>query len=104
MPAPDWDDLAEFLDDDEFATPAVIQLQGGGSISLSGIYDDPYLNAQLGEYELDTSQPRFTCIAALVVGVTRGDTLTLHGRTLDILTSPQADGTGMAVLALAPQG
>lgn len=104
MPAPEWENLDDFLDVDEFATQAVIQLQGGTTRQVVGIYDDPYLNAELGEYDMDTTRPRFTCKLSDVPGVGRGDTLTLHdGTVLDILTGPQPDGTGMALLDLAPQ-
>lgn len=57
MPAPTWEDLDEFLDVDEFATPATVHRQDGAILSVVGIYDDPYLNAELGEYDMDTSRP-----------------------------------------------
>lgn len=104
MPAPAWEDLDEFLDPDEFADVAVITLQGGDTLQVTGIYDDPYLNAELGEYDMDTSRPRFTCAEADVVGVTRGDIAVIDGQEFDILSSPQSDGTGMAILDLAPRG
>lgn len=104
MPAPTWEDLDEFLDVDEFATPATVHRQDGAILSVVGIYDDPYLNAELGEYDMDTSRPRFTCKEVDVPGVTRGDTITIGGVTMDILTAPQSDGTGVALLDLAPQG
>lgn len=103
MPAPAWDDLDAFLDPDMFGVRATLALQDGTTRAVVGIYDDPYLNAQLGEYEADTSRPRFMCKEADLVGVTRGDTLTLDGKVFDVLTSPQPDGTGMALLELARQ-
>lgn len=106
MPSPAWEDLDDFLQDDDFAFPAVITLAGGGTIALSGILDDPYVGAKLGEYERDTEGPRFTCREDLVMGkVRRKDTITITypkgAETLDIMTSPQPDGTGMAVLELS---
>ena len=104
MPAPEWEDLDDFLSLDDFATTATIQLQDGTSRQVVGVYDDPYLNAELGEYDLDTTRPRFVCKAVDVQGVIRGDTMTLtDGTVLDILTSPQPDGTGMAMLDMAKQ-
>lgn len=109
MPAPIWEDLELFLQDDEFAAPAVITLQGGGTISLSVLFDDPYVGADAGEYTHDTTDPKATCIASLVGAVQRGDSILINfpaqlggPKTFDILTSPQGDGTGMAVLELAP--
>lgn len=104
MPTPAWDNLDAFVNTDDFAVLATVTLHDGAVRMVRGIFDDPYLNAQLGEYELDTSRPRFTCKEADVIGVLRGDTVEIDGRTFDVLTSAQPDGTGMAQLELAPQG
>lgn len=103
MPTPSWDNLGAFLQPGDFAVTATITLQAGGTRLVQGIYDDPYLNADLGEYDADLSEPRFTCKLADVVGVKRGDSLTIAGEagTFDVLREPQGDGTGMAVLKLA---
>jgi hypothetical protein len=101
MPAPDWEDLTVFLQADEFAVTATVALQDGTTRLVVGIFDDPFLNAQLGEYELDTARPRLTCRATDVEGVTRGDTATIDGEVFDVMTGPQGDGTGMATLDLA---
>lgn len=97
----EWEDLDAFLDVDEFATPVEVSFQGGGMAIISGIFDAPYLNAELGEYELDTNQPRLMCKAVDVAAVRRGDIVTIGGTGYDVLTNPQPDGTGMATLALA---
>jgi hypothetical protein len=101
---PAWDDLDAFLQDDEFAIVATVILQGGASLSVTGIFDEPYLNADLGEYSNDTTEPRLTCKMSAVPGVTRGDTAIVDGVTYDVMSEPQRDGTGMAVLRLAPRG
>lgn len=101
MPSPDWEDLSVFLQTDEFAVTATVVLQDGTTRSVDGIFDDPFLNAQLGEYELDTARPRLTCRESDVAGVTRGDTATINGEIYDVMTGPQSDGTGMAMLDLA---
>lgn len=107
MPAPSWENLDDFLQTDDqggFAVTATISLQGGATRTVAGIYDDPYLNAQLGEYELDTSSPRFSTKETNLVGVGRLDTITVPGvGTLDILGEPQPDGSGWAMLKLAVQ-
>jgi hypothetical protein len=101
MPAPDWEDLTEFFDVTEFADTAEITTAAGQVLTVAGIYDDPYLNAQLGEYQMDISDPRFTCKETDVQGVKRGDVAVIDGKEYDILTAPQSDGTGVAVLKLA---
>lgn len=101
MPIQPWDDLDAFLNTDEFAVSATVRLQDGGTRVVRGIFDDPYLNAQLGEYEIDTTRPRLTCKEADVIGVLRGDLVDIAGKTFDVLASAQPDGTGMAVLEMA---
>mgnify|MGYP002756191401 CR=1 FL=1 len=68
-----------------------------------GIFDDPYLNAELGEYELDSTRPRLTCRWDDVRDVTRGDVVEIDGTAYDVVTNAQPDGTGMGLLALAEQ-
>jgi len=101
MPAPDWEDLSEFLDTDVFAVPGTIQFQDGGTKTVPVIFDDPYLNAQLGEYEMDTTNPRVLGKLSELNLARRGDILTIGPRDYDVLTSAQPDGTGMATLSLA---
>ena len=103
MPRPAWEDLDTFLNADEFATPVTLRLQSGEVRQITAIFDDPYLNAELGEYELDTNRPRLTCKESDVLGATRGDLVEIDGKTYDVLTGAQPDGTGMAMLELALQ-
>jgi hypothetical protein len=101
MPAPAWENLDEFLDLEDFAFAASVQLRDGSTRQVAGIFDDPYMNAQLGEYDLDTSKPRFTAKETDLAGVDRGDVVTLAGKQYDVLTGPQSTGDGLAVLQLA---
>ena len=101
--APEWENLDEFLDPGEFGTWALISRPGGQARRVAGIYDDPYLAGDLGQYTADTSQPRFTCKAEDVVDVARGDTVLIGRQVYDVLSAPQGDGTGIAVIELAAQ-
>ena len=106
MRGPSWENLDDFLqldDDGGFATPAVIQFQDGGTRTVNVLFDDPYLKAELGEYEADTSEPRISGKETDLAGVRRGDVVTVAGETFDVLTSPQADGTGWALVTMARQ-
>jgi hypothetical protein len=106
MGKPDWENLDEFLQLDSaggFASSALIALQGGGTLNVTGIFDDPRLTTQLGEFEHDTLDPRFACRSDQVAAVRRGDELTLDGTTYDVVASPHHDGTGLAVIKLAPR-
>ena len=58
MPHQSWESLDPFLNTDEFASTATVRPVVGDPFTVRGIFDDPYLHSQLGEYELDTSRPR----------------------------------------------
>lgn len=104
MTTPAWDNLDDFLDTDDFGVAATVTPASGAPRTVKGIYEGPYLKARLGETEQDTTDPTFTCKAADVVGIRRGDGITIPGAgSFGILTHPQPDGTGMAVLELAPE-
>lgn len=106
MPAPSWENLDAFFDLDTnggFAFPAVLQSQKGWTRTINAIFDDPYFNAQIGEYEADTSSPRLTAKESDLAGLLRGDTIIVAGETFDVLDSPEQDGTGTAVIRLARQ-
>lgn len=115
MPSPAWEDLDDFLSEDDFAVPAVIALQAGGQVSLSVLYDAPSVMADLGEaYTREDAKHYVSCKEALVGSVKRGDTITITfptgPQTFDILAGPQGRGSrnnwkgggdGMAILPLA---
>lgn len=111
MPKPSWENLDDFLgteDEGGFAFPALISFKAGGSRQVKGvIFDDPYLNAEAGEYDMDTRKPRAWAKQSDFAGCQRGDTITIQAEagaeTFDILTEPQPDGTGMMMLELSPQ-
>ena len=103
MPSPDWEDLGAFLQTDDFAVVATILSAEGASRSVSGIFDEPFLDAQLGEYSFDGAQPRFTARAADLAGVKRRDEVTIEGVVYLARSDPKRDGTGMAVLDLVKQ-
>jgi hypothetical protein len=110
MPHPSWDNPAEFVDQDDFAVRGVILFQDGTRREITGIYDGPYREGKLGEYEQDTTKPKFTCVEGVCKGARRGDGLevyeadgvTLFG-TFNIMTYPQPDGTGLEVLELTEE-
>lgn len=106
MGKPSWENLDDFLGLDSsggFAIQANIALAAGGTLTVNGLFDDPSLNAALGEFDHETIDPRFMCKSSDVAAVTRGDELTADGVTYDVLSSPQHDGTGLATIKLAPR-
>lgn len=101
MPA--WEDLDAFFQADDFAVTAQITLLNNATRDVVGHFDDPALTARLGDYEHDTVDPTFTCKETDVVGVQRGCTLAIGSDVYDVLSQPETDGTGIAVLVLAPR-
>jgi len=99
-PAP-FDDLDVFLSTDEFAVAAVVTLLDGTTRQVRGIFDDPYMNAQLGGYEQDSTDPRLFCKWADTEGIERGCSVAIGAAVYDVLAGAQGDGTGMATLRLA---
>lgn len=109
MPHPSWDNPADFVVLDDFAVKAIIQYQAGGTLNIVGIYDGPYKEGDLKDYQEDTTEPKFTCVEGTCVNARRGDALVVYqpdGVTVfgafAIMTYPQPDGTGLEVLELTP--
>jgi 2-phospho-L-lactate guanylyltransferase (CobY/MobA/RfbA family) len=106
MGAPSWENLDDFLATDEnggFATPAVLLFSTGQRRTVSVIFDDPYFNAQLGEYDAESSQPRIMGKMSDLAHVKRGDVVRVDGQDYDVMTSALPDGTGMGTVMLAVQ-
>jgi hypothetical protein len=103
MSGPSWDNLDAFLQPDDFAITVSVTPQGGVLREIRGIFDEPYLNTQIGEYEADAAMPRVTCKARDVADLRVKDAVKVGGKTYYLLTGPQPDGTGMAVLSLAAE-
>lgn len=102
------EDLTEFLREPEFATSCELRFAAGGSRSFTAIFDEAAMDADLGEYRFETTSPRLNGRAADFAGAKKGDVLALNPatpaeRTLDVMGAPMVDGTGWAVLRLAPQ-
>lgn len=102
------EDLAEFLREPEFATNCELRFAAGGSRTFKAIFDEASLDADLGEYRLETTSPRLNGRAADFAGAKKGDVVALYPatpaeRTLDVMSAPMVDGTGWAILRLAPQ-
>lgn len=102
MAALGFEDLGEFFDVNEFATTATIYGEGGAQ-EILGIFDEPSIDAEIGQHEFDTASHKFRCAATDVLTMVRRDRLTIEGRDFWLEKAPQPDGTGLAVLFLAPE-
>ena len=105
MTMPSWENLDVFFQGDAvggFGIKATVSIRSTGEDRIiTGIFDEPYLNAQLGEYEVDDGQPRFTCPASVAKDIRARDYLKLQdGREFYVMGYPMQDGTGLCVLKL----
>lgn len=105
MPAPDWENPGDFLNTDDFAITATITSKEGGRVRLvRGIFDEQYVNRDLGEYDMDAGSPRLTCKECDVAGLKKHDECkiaSIPGVTFELTEDPKPDGTGFATLFFA---
>lgn len=73
---------------------------GPRSIACKGIFDNGFVDAQIGETALDTTIPRLTCIHSEVKDVPREATVEVRGKLYSVV-QVQPDGTGFATVQLA---
>lgn len=100
--SPAWDNLDDFLSPDDFAVSACFILADGREIApVFGVFDDPTMNAETGEFDMNVSAPRFTCKASCVAAVKRNDAVHIEGERYEVDHDPQLDGTGMATVYLS---
>lgn len=74
--------------------------QGGGSIPITGIFEQPYFEVEGdGTVGVVSSQPKITCVSTDISGIATGDTITLQGKSYRVVVI-QPDGTGVTDLIL----
>jgi len=71
---------------------------------LKGIFDNAYYLQDIGDMDMDNTQPRLTCVEADVTNVSKQDTVVINGVTYEVTKKPQPDGTGMCQIPLCKQG
>ena len=71
---------------------------------LNGIFDNAYFLQEIGDMDIDNTQPRLTCVEADIVRVKKEDSVEINGAKYDVTKDPQPDGTGMAVFVLSKYG
>jgi hypothetical protein len=101
MSAPAWEDLDEFLDEDEFAIPAYFTplAENSEPFRVVGIFDDAYTKPRIGEYEMDTQKPRFICKETDAVNIHRSMQCVIAGENY-LVSTVQQEGAGLAHVML----
>src|SRR5690606_35376931 len=109
---PAWETLDDFLSLDDFAVLAIFVPAGGVAREpVPVIFDEPYVNAETGEYDMAAGEPRVTCKAVDVIGLKKNDECVIverrqDGTLLEVARyvldhDPYPDGTGMAGVMLS---
>lgn len=91
-------DLATFLAD--FGVSATYTHAGGAGATISVLFDNAYIQANLGGVEVESLGPAATCKSSDVSNAVHGDTLTISGTTYNII-GIHPDGSGITVLILS---
>jgi hypothetical protein len=87
--------IKDFSENDE-----VVFEWDGGMKKCLGIFDNSFIDAQLGETIMDTTIPRLTCKHEDVRSVPREAVVVIRGKTYSVV-QVQPDGTGFAMVHLA---
>ena len=91
--------IKEFAEDEEVVF-AFMTGDDETTVSVQAIFDNGFVDTNIGETVLDTTAPRLTCIASEVASVSREATCTVRGKTYSV-TQIQPDGTGFSIVHLA---
>ncbi|RYH04124.1 hypothetical protein EU805_01770 [Salipiger sp. IMCC34102] len=101
MPAPDWENLGEFFSPDEFAVPVTIRR---GDVVLwegSAIFEEQNGPSSLGDLQHDLTEPHLLLPSADAAAVDDGDVAVVDGKTWDVVSDPEHDGSGLARIRLS---
>lgn len=71
---------------------------------LKGIFDNAYFLQEIGDMDIDNTQPRLTCVEKDVTKVSKEATVLINGITYEVTKKPQTDGTGMCQILLCEYG
>ena len=71
---------------------------------LKGIFDNAYFLQEIGDMDIDNTQPRLTCVEKDVTKVSKEATVLINGITYEVTKKPKADGTGMCQILLCEYG
>lgn len=99
MPAPSWEDLTEFFDDDSdggFAVVAELELADGKKRQINVIYDEPFSRTSFpGGGGSDSAAYCFTAPETDIEGLKKQCAVNVAGNTLYVI-SIESDGTGVS--------
>jgi len=83
----------------DFGITATVTPSGGSASDITVIFDNEYIDVDIGEAGVQSTQPKFLCKTTDVSSLTEGDTAVINSTTYYIQTIQQ-DGTGMSEVFL----
>lgn len=83
----------------DFGITATVTPSGGSASDITVIFDNEYIDVDIGEAGVQSTQPKFLCKTIDVSSLTEGDTAVINSTTYYIQTIQQ-DGTGMSEVFL----
>ena len=97
------DDL-ECLYESEFGIDASLLIKATDTtLSLRGIFENPYFQRKFGDFIVDAEDPSFECVNQTALADARqGDELTIDGTKYFLQSEPQEDGIGVVAMVLTP--
>jgi hypothetical protein len=94
------DELAIFFAVDDFGVAATYTPSGGSPVTVNGIFDNEFFEADAGgTVAVAIQQPRFQCRTSDVASAAEGDAITINSVSY-IIRVVQPDGTGVTTLVL----
>lgn len=94
------DELAIFFAVDDFGVAATYTPSGGSPVTVNGIFDNEFFEADAGgNVAVAIQQPRFQCRTSDVASAAEGDAITINSISY-IIRVVQPDGTGVTMLVL----
>lgn len=93
------DDRLLLLSIDDFGVTATVTPSGGSASNISVIFDNEYVETDIGYAGVQSTQPKFIARSTDVSSLTEGDTAVINSTNYYIQTIQQ-DGTGMSEVYL----
>lgn len=93
------EDLDVFFQDEDFASSATYTPDGGSASTISGIFDDEYVEVDGQNVGIASNMPVFQCKTSDVISASDGDALVVNAVNYTIRVVKH-DGTGMTILML----
>ena len=99
---PDWDDMDDFFDEDDFAVPAMYVPVGGAAQSILVIVDSVPADSSVSGNILYSNQHKTVlCKTTDVPEATNGDVLTIDGVTYNVIDVGKNEAEGTTTLVLS---